>query len=285
MKFSLKRKITKFFFREQWSLLVCGGGGEILSHIVPPRNVIWADPFPVETEGKTYIFAEQQTGYTNGILGYLELYPDFSHSSFVPILERDYHLSFPHVFCLDKNGIKTWYMIPESHEHRSIDLYRAADFPRRWVYEMTLMNNIDAVDSAVFFHETRWWLFTSLNSGSSLNDNLNAFYADSFPSEKWTAHPLNPLCSGLGNSRMAGSVFKNPRTGLLNRPAQSCLKEYGEKIQINEISELSTAAFRERIIAAILPERGLNGVCTHTLNHSEHYLLRDIKTRTFRFLP
>jgi hypothetical protein len=149
---------------------------------------------------------------------------------------------------------------------------------------MILMDHLEAVDTAVFFHGGLWWLFTSVNSGASLNGNLNAFYAASFPSEKWTPHPLNPLCSGLGNSRMAGAVFRNPQTGLLNRPAQSCLKEYGEKVRLNEITELSPAAFRERTIAVIVPEKSLGGVCTHTFNYSEHYLLRDIKTRRLRFL-
>jgi hypothetical protein len=296
MKFRLKRKIVKFFFKEQWSLLVCKPSGEILTRMVPPPGRIWADPFPVETGGKTYVFIEQQIGYGRGTLGYIELYPDLSYSEFTPILEKEYHLSFPYIFSLG-NGFprpgrdrapgdqKTWYMIPESHENRTIDLYRALEFPGKWIYETTLMDNIAAVDSAVFFHNGKWWLFTGLGSEKgSLNSNLSAFYADTFPSRAWTPHPRNPLCSDPEKSRMAGAVYPDQR-GRLMRPAQSCVKEYGEKILINEISELSAETYREKTVKTISPEKKFRAVCTHTVNYSEHYLLRDIKTRTFRFSP
>jgi hypothetical protein len=283
MKFRLKRKIVKFLFKEQWSLLVCGVSGEILAHMVPPPGRIWADPFPVETENNTYIFIEQQTGYANGILGYIELYPDLSYSEFIPVLEKDYHLSFPHVFCLENQGKKIWYMVPESHENRTIDLYRALDFPGQWVHETTLMDNINAVDSAVFFYNAKWWLFTGLGSeNGSLNGNLSAFYSDTFPSNTWIPHPRNPLCSGPENSRMAGAVYAGINGGLY-RPAQSCVKEYGEKIRINEILELTGETYREKTAAAILPEKEFHAVCTHTINYSQNYLLRDIKTRHLRF--
>jgi hypothetical protein len=281
----LKRKIIKFFFKEQWSLLICDLDGKILAHIIPPRNYIWADPFPVEADGKTYIFAEQQIGYNNGTLGYIELYPDLSHSNFIPILEKDYHLSFPNVFFLHQDGRKIWYMIPESHENRTIDLYRAVTFPHEWTHERTLMDNVEAVDSVVFFHNGKWWLLTSIGTRDiPANRNISAFYADTFLSSAWVPHPQNPIYTGADNSRMAGAVFHNKNTGFLNRPAQSCIKEYGEKIHINEIIELSPILYKERIIKTIYPEHRFHAVCTHTINYSENYLLRDIKTRRLRII-
>jgi hypothetical protein len=280
-----RRKVIKCFFREQWSLLVCGLDGKTLVHIVPPKNHIWADPFPVHSNGKTYIFTEQQIAYNNGTLGYLELYPDLSYSKFFPILEKKYHLSFPHIFSVANNGQKTWYMTPESHENKTIDLYKSTDFPGIWIHETTLMNNVDAVDSVVFPHGGKWWLFTSIGSKETpANQNLSAFYADTFPSNAWTPHPQNPISRDPANSRMAGAVFINTETGALNRPAQSCIKEYGEKTHINEIIELSPVSYRERIIKTILPERNLHAVCTHTINYSERYIVRDIKTRRLKIL-
>jgi hypothetical protein len=281
-----KRKIIKFFFREQWSLLVCGLDGEILTHIKPSKNHIWADPFPVHDNGKTYIFIEQQIGYNNGTLGYLELYPDLSHSNFIPILEQKYHLSFPHVFFTERNGEKTWYMVPESHENKTIDLYRSTAFPGAWKHETTLMNRVDAVDSVVFPHNERWWLFTSISSKTvPANRNLSAFYSATFPSSNWTPHPQNPISRDPANSRMAGAVFVSRETGALNRPAQSCVKEYGERTHINEIVELSPVSYKERIIKTICPERKLHAVCTHTINYSERYIIRDIKTRRLKAIP
>jgi hypothetical protein len=280
-----KRKIIKAFFREQWSLLVCTPQGEILKHIVPPKNHIWADPFPIETENKTYIFIEQQIGYEHGTLGYIELYSDLSYSPFTPVLEKGYHLSFPHIFsAAGADGEKTWYLVPESHKNKTIDLYRANNFPGGWTHEMTLMDNVVAVDSSIFYHNSNWWLFTGISSeGSPMNRNLSAFYSKTFPSNSWTPHPQNPLCENAGNSRMAGAVFLDKVSGKLMRPAQSCIKEYGEKTNINEIVELSEVLYREKKVKTILPEKELAAVCTHTFNFSEKYLLRDIKTRVFRY--
>jgi hypothetical protein len=203
----------------------------------------------------------------------------------MPILEKKYHLSFPNIFSLEENNQKKWYMIPETHENKTIDLYRAVNFPLEWEYEMTLMKDVVAVDSTVFYYASKWWLFTSLETEpNSINKNLSAFYSDAFPSVDWNPHPLNPLCSDSANSRMAGAVFLNSETGLLNRPAQNCRKDYGKETNINEIIELNTSSYKEKTIKTFIPERNLHAVCTHTFNYSTSYLLRDIKTRHSRFL-
>ena len=280
-----KRKIIKTFYREQWSVLVCNPQGVILRHIVPPqKKYIWADPFPVEYNGRVYIFIEQQIGYDNGILGYIELYPDLTNSDFVPVLQKDYHLSYPNVFRMEQNGQEIWYMIPESNQNKTIDLYKAEGFPNEWKHEMTLMRDVEAVDSVIFFHGGKWWLFTSIKrEGNSINADLSAFYADDFPSSAWKPHSRNPLCTDAGGSRMAGAVFFDEDSGLLKRPAQSCKKEYGEKTYINVITELTPSSYNETRVKTILPERNLHAVCTHTINFSQNYMLRDIKTRILRF--
>jgi hypothetical protein len=280
----IKRKVIRTLFYEQWSLLVCDLNGAVLTAIAPERGVQWADPFPVEHNGKTYIFIEQQIGAGNGTLGVIELFPDLTHSAFMPVLEKNYHLSFPNVFSIEENNQKVWYMIPETHENKTIDLYRAANFPLEWDYELTLMHDVVAVDSTVFYYASKWWLFTSLETKpNSINSNLSAFYSDSFPSANWTPHPLNPLCADIANSRMAGAVFFNKKTGLLNRPAQNCCKDYGRETNINEIIELSVSSYKEKVVKTFLPERNHHAVCTHTFNYSNAYLLRDIKTRYSRF--
>lgn len=272
----LRRKIQKTLFSEQWSVLVCDRSGAPLKVLAPPPDRMWADPFPVEHDGHLYIFVEQQFTGKNGTLGYIELFDDLSCGEFRPILETDCHLSYPNVFCVDG----TWYMIPETHERRTIDLYRAERFPDRWSFERTLIGEIEAVDTTAFSANGTWWLLTSDSSqGYGLNGSLSAFYADSFPSSEWKAHPLNPVVRGKGSSRMAGSVFldgpgKNPV-----RPAQDCRKEYGKAIVLREIMELSKTAYRERTIGAINPEKSLDAACTHTVNRAGTYVVRDIKVR------
>jgi hypothetical protein len=280
----IKRKVIRTLFYEQWSLLICDLNGVVLASIKPEQGIQWADPFPIEHNGKTYIFLEQQIGHNNGTLGFIELYSDLTHSAFIPILEKNYHLSFPNVFSLEQDSQTIWYMIPETHENNNIDLYKAVSFPDTWAHEMTLMSNVIAVDSTVFFYNSKWWLFTSIAGKSTpLNANLSLFYSDTFPSDSWTSHPQNPLCASLKNARMAGIVFLNKNDGCLNRPAQDCSKDYGQKTNINKIDTLDTNSYQEHIVKTIVPESHLNAVCTHTFNYSKQYLLRDIKTRRLRF--
>ena len=276
----IKNKLIRIFFHEQWSLLICDKSRKILKHIAPPKDRFWADPFPVEYNGKTYIFIEEQIGHGNGTLGYIELYEDLSYSSFTPILEKKYHLSFPHIFPLEENGIVNWYMIPESHENKTIDLYKANDFPNNWVFVTTMMDNVGANDSVVLFHDNYWYLFSSIGTKTTpANYNLSLFYSKTFPSSNWTPHPQNPICSDPCNSRMAGAFFADTETKNLFRPAQNCLHDYGKETNINKVIELSPTVYKEELIRTIKPEAEFNAVCTHTINYSDNYILRDIKTR------
>jgi hypothetical protein len=271
--YRIKRKFIRTFFYEQWSLLVCDLQGNILTHIVPPKDRFWADPFPVDYNGKTYIFVEEQIDIGNGTIGYIELYNDLSHSDFKPVLKKSYHLSYPYIFFLDN----TWYMIPESNENSTIDLYRADNFPDTWAFDQTLLN-IKAVDSTLFYYQSLWWLFTSTGK-KSINANLSIYYTSNFPSDSWTPHPQNPIYSDNHNSRMAGTIFPD-KEGVAIRPSQNCSGEYGREINLNKITCLNTEQYSERIIRTIRPEQNLNAVCTHTFNYSSRFLLRDIKTRT-----
>jgi hypothetical protein len=82
----------------------------------------------------------------------------------MPILKKECHLSFPNIFRIKHDDKDIWYMIPETHENRTIDLYQARDFPNQWVYETTLMRNVQAVDSVFFLYQEKWWLFTSIGT-------------------------------------------------------------------------------------------------------------------------
>lgn len=284
----MRRKLQKLFFREQWSLLVCAPDGTILMHITPSSGRIWADPFPVEYEDRYLIFIEQQFAGQNGTLGYIELFEDLSVSEFKPILEKPYHLSWPNVF--NHDGV--WYMIPETNEHGSVDLYRASCFPDTWEYDRTLLGNVHAVDTMLLEEGGKFWLFTSMTDDSKAkgsaapdapgyNNSLSIFYADEFPSGEWKPHAANPVMHDASRSRMAGR-FQRADDGSLLRPAQNCLIEYGRSVSVNKIVELSTEAYREASMYEILPENYLDAVCTHTVNRCGNYIIRDIKTRKLR---
>jgi hypothetical protein len=277
----IARKIQKLLYREQWSLLVCDLNGKPLANIAPPVDRIWADPFPVELDGAYYVFVEQQLRGQNGTLGYIRLYDDLSFSDFHPVLEKDYHLSFPHVFTTEENGAESWYMIPESNENGRISLYRASRFPDSWEFVRDIIADARAVDSAILEKDGRFWLFTSRQTdATSLNDSLFIYYSDSLASGEWKPHAKNPVIVGRGFSRMAGRIFRDS-DGSLVRPAQSCVREYGERTVLRRIVSLTETDYGEETIATISPEREYSAVCTHTYNRCGKYLLRDVKTRVF----
>ncbi len=69
-----------------------------------------ADPFPVEVEGKLYIFGEMYEWTTlKGSICYTEL-TENGFTKWKKIIEEPYHLSFPNIFKI-KNE---FYMCPES---------------------------------------------------------------------------------------------------------------------------------------------------------------------------
>jgi hypothetical protein len=177
-------------------------------------------------------------------------------------------------------------MIPETHEHKTIDLYRATNFPDEWEFHSTLIDNIDAADTVTLFYENAWWLFTSpLCNGDSHNSSLLVFKSPVFPSTQWEPCPYNPAVTGAYKSRMAGNIFIDGKENRMIRPAQNCEKIYGQEVVLNRIELLSGEGYREEIQSVVSPERGLHAFCTHTYNTCGPYLVRDIKTRHFSLYP
>jgi len=272
----IRRKIIRTLYTEQWQPAVCDKSGAIISRIQPPKDTIWADPFPVIYEDRTFIFIEQQIKNKNGTLGFIELFEDLTWTDFTPILEADYHLSYPHIF--QNEGL--WYMIPETHENNKIDLYVCKVFPNIWKYHSTLIDTISAVDSTIINHNDTWYLFTSTQK-EGFNSSLSIFYSDTFPSTNWKSHPNNPVIRGKNHSRMGGALFVDDSNNLI-RPAQSSVKEYGEKLTLNKVIKLSKTHYSEEKIRVIHPEKKLNAVCTHTWNNCGNKIIRDIKTQKLK---
>src|SRR5262249_60302440 len=111
------------------------GGRAVLGgfpRLAPPAARAGADPFAVERNGRHYVFFEELP-YASGKahISMIEIGPGGRRSAPVRVLERDYHLSYP--FLLEHDG--SLYMIPESAQNRSVELYRCIDFPLRWRLE------------------------------------------------------------------------------------------------------------------------------------------------------
>jgi hypothetical protein len=240
----------QYWKEAQWSIGIYEGADPFhlsdsksaVNPVLTARDVTDVDaaytayPFMVQDQGSYYMFFEVLNLDTNtGDIG-LARSQDRTHWSYDRIvLDEEFHLSYP--------GIYQWegqyYMIPESSENRSVRLYRAVSFPYEWEYVGKLLSDGTYSNPTAFFHDNRWWMFTSTPG----KGDLNLYYSDSLISG-WKAHPLNPLIQDNPNKAVpAGRVFEYEHR--LYRVAQDDYPVYGIQVYAAEITGLSTESYRE----------------------------------------
>jgi hypothetical protein len=254
----LARRLRRLAFREEWLVAARPAGATDWRRVEAPLDEDLADPFLLEHEGATYVFCERmEVGATRGTIACTRL--DGSAPP-VTVLAPDYHVSYPFVFA--RGG--EIYMIPESLENGSVDLYRAVDFPSRWALEARLLDGVRAVDATLLEHAGRLWLFVNLaEPGAAVDDELHLYTATELAGP-WRPHRENPVVADVGRARPAGRVFR--RGGELIRPAQDCSRGYGRAVVLNRIDALTPEEYRETPIERIEPTWAPRLVGTHTYN-------------------
>jgi hypothetical protein len=272
-----RQKFLDRVTREQWSVAFRfrSGGGDAnddfstFHQIVPPRDRLWADPFVVPDGNRAWIFVEEMTfAEKRGFISVIEAHRDGRWSVPQPVLRRPWHLSYP---CLFRwNG--EHFMLPEAAESGMVQLFRAVEFPFRWAPDIVLLDGIKAVDSTIFEHEGRWWMFLSTPSYGRVFEDLSIYHAES-PRGPWVPHRLNPVLSNTIGGRGAGSVFR--RDGRLFRPAQNGSRRYGFAIEIREIVELTTERLTEIPAGEVRPDWAPGLIGTHTLNVTDEVTVID----------
>lgn len=139
-------------FAESWNVAYRKKNSDIIHDKESPFTVIenaphcWAaDPFIIEEQGKTYIFAELYGMVKGrGVIGYYEL--NAPNSEWKPVIIEPWHLSYPHIF-RENNEI---YMIPEANESETLYCYRAVNFPDQWEKLEPIRRNVRYVDTSLF---------------------------------------------------------------------------------------------------------------------------------------
>jgi hypothetical protein len=241
-------------FTERWLLFPGKPDGAVdlrsFVPLAPPKGRFWADPHVVAESGHLHIFFEDASCATGkGHIAVMTIGPDGSMGDVLPVLQRDYHLSYPFVF----RWRDEYYMIPESAENGTVELYRCTRMPDRWEFAHNLMEGVHAYDATLVEHAGRWWLFANVaeRPGSSTWDELCIFHSDSPVSRDWAPHPANPVVSDVRRSRPAGRFFRlGPK---LIRPSQDSSGRYGRALVWNEVIELNERRYRERAVRVIDP--------------------------------
>ena len=195
----------------------------------------------------------------------------------VPVLERDYHLSYPYTF--EWRGER--FMIPESVANRTVELYRAVKAPYEWTLEQVLHSDVRLLDATVVEIGGRWWMFAgAITRGGSRCDEMNIYYADS-PLGPWHPHRANPVISDVRHARPAGRPFQVGDSWY--RPAQNCSRRYGYGITLRRIVRLDPNEFVEETVTSLTPDWHRSVVATHTVNAVNGLTLIDIQLRRRRW--
>jgi hypothetical protein len=282
---TLRHEFTKRLFREQWLIVIQAKrdmSEMIADHgfriVLPPRDRFYGDPFLIERNGRSYLFFEDYRFSSHkGLISCCEVDSEGNCSKPRVVLERTYHLSYPFLF--------TWqgeiYMIPETRDNGTIEVYRASDFPYSWVHEAVLMSHVAATDSTLLHHGDKWWLFTAgVLDHASPETSLCLFFADS-PWGPWSAHPKNPIVSDVCHARPAGSLYFDD--GQLIRPGQDCSQSYGYAVRLHRVDVLSETDYQETQLASITPNWIPGSTGIHTFNQNAAYRVLDCKFLISRF--
>jgi hypothetical protein len=279
------RIAKKLLFKSDWVVLIRQPQNPEVDQaqytvLLAPKGVYWADPFPFEQASKKVVFVEEFVHRLNkGRICALEIDNQGRIVNRSIVLELATHLSYPFVFEY-KNEL---FMLPESGASGAISVYRCIEFPHRWEVYKTLISNVAAYDSTLFFYKGKYWLFTSSKNALSQNTwgDVYLFYADSPLSENWTAHPMNPIVSDVANARPAGNIFFE--NGQMFRPAQSSTYCYGYGFNINRIDVLNESEYSEVCVKQYRPRRDSSIEATHTRNTSPSTSVIDARCRSLRF--
>jgi hypothetical protein len=272
------RKAVKRTRDRQWFCAIRPKDCDQWSIIPNPSDGFYADPFLIEHETRTYLFAERfRFGNPKATIVVGEVNDNGTVDTFRSAVSADVHLSYPHVFQHDGEV----YMTPETAGARQVRLYRATDFPHEWEHVGVLLDDVVAVDPTIHVQDGRFYLFCNIAPpGSTCDDELHVFIADNLQGP-WRAHPLNPVVSNVLSARPAGRIRIVGNE--LIRPAQDCSLRYGYAITLNRIDELTETTYRETPIGKILPDWQPNIIGTHMVNETDKFEVRDAQEWRWRW--
>jgi hypothetical protein len=253
----IRQHLKRFFVYKYWNIGICSNAMEDIVEKSKNMKIKWlpnpdkgsfsADGFAISIDKKKYILWEKfERAKNKGEILYYEIEEDKIIDSGLAI-SLPFHTAYPYLIEF-QNEI---FLLPETHENNEAALYRALHFPDTWVKACTLLTDVKAVDSTLFFYNNKWWLFCA-HDDNYPDANLYIYYAsDVFG--PYMEHTSNPVKTDVRSSRPAGTPFVY--NGTLLRPAQDCSRDYGSRIVLNKVNILTPTMFREEAAGFIEPDR------------------------------
>lgn len=230
--------------------------------ITNPINGFYADPFVYNENGQNICFVEDYDYSTEKAkISAIEITEE-GYVVLGTVIEEKFHMSYPFVFKYNNE----LFMCPETHEIGEIRLYKCSGFPLNWEFHKTIMKNISASDTCIFYTNSKWWMLTNIDS-AQLGDHcseLHLFFSDSFDSENWKPHALNPIIFSPLRARNGGFFIIDHD---LYRTFQvQGFDNYGESMGVAKILEISEQSYKEEMLFDIKPNFFQSIKGTHTFS-------------------
>ena len=187
---------------------------------MPNTKEYWyADPLLFEDGGKQYLFCEAfNKKEQKGELAVME-WKNNAWTDPVIIIANNYHMSYPCVFKHDD----TYYMIPESAECGSLELYVSDSFPYSWKKKCNIIEDIWLADPTVFKFRGKLLMNAWNEKKGRYKSIVYELDIDNLRCKEIASIPY-PNNSG----RPAGYIFYGD--GKLLRPSQDSVGMYGKGI-------------------------------------------------------
>lgn len=268
-------------FKERFEIRLCRGDAPSLT--VPcPRSRYFADPFLAEKGGRRQLFFEDfDHGSNRGRISTLALAgdgPGVEPGPPTPVLERRFHLSYPFVFAHRGEH----FMIPESHQNRTVDLYHCDRFPDRFRLRRRLLWDIDAADSTLLVDQGVYWLFTAVRGAPGESGrSLAIFHSDDLFEGDFRPHPVNRrrlYADGANHSGRGAGPFVREGSSWL-RPIQMNPDYYGQGLEWRRIVTLNKDEYVEEPCAAPAAMGLPHGVSSHHISALDRLIAFDLRTR------
>lgn len=218
----------KLFLDGDWTIAIRRKvqGDDLISYEkafnpIPNTKKYWfADPLLFQDNGKEYLFCEAfDKKMYKGILGVFDV-NNGEANNFRTIIEEKYHLSYPCVFKYNNN----YFMIPETGENNTINLYRSIDFPNKWKLECVLTSGHRYADPTVFVHHQNVYFIVY---NESPDDFYNVIYKINM--SDYTISEVDTIRYKTNIGRPAGFFISDGNKGFY-RPAQNSRELYGKNI-------------------------------------------------------
>lgn len=127
--------------------------------------------------------------------------------------------------------------MPESKSVRRVDIFRAVDFPNRWVFEKSILRG-RLMDCSMIHHAGRYWIFAGWRSYW-----LRLFYA-SHPLGPWRSH-WRPVVRGYSRSSTRPGGRPIHYDGKLIRFSQDNTKYYGQQLRAWKVKVMNRLRYDE----------------------------------------